>query len=142
MASPTRPFRWLVGSLALLTALFIALTVMMIAVPGYTRDAVLRHSPALTHRDLDTAVNVTIAYTAVMHVVHVAIATWLVVKALKRRRWARIALTVYLPLATVGSLASWSDLRFAWVVVLSGVVHLVIIGLLWLPHSVRAYFAR
>ncbi|WP_433172608.1 hypothetical protein [Actinoallomurus sp. CA-150999] len=135
------PLRWLSALLVLQVVLLVTLTVLMIAAPGITRDAVLRGDPTLSRHELDIAVKVTIAYVAAMHVVHLAIATWLVVKALKRRRWARNVLTIYLPLATVGSLVSWSDRNFAWVVILSNVVNVAIVGLLWLPRSVRAHFA-
>jgi membrane protein YdbS with pleckstrin-like domain len=60
------------------------------------------------------------------------------VQTLKGRRWARIALSVFLIVATVASFASWSaGLQFQWSVIATDALHVLMIALLWLPGRSR-----
>lgn len=121
--------------------LYIALPVMMAVDRDYTSASIMRNNPSLSPADLDFAVNAAIVYAIVLHAVSSAAAVWLVVKALRGRRWARIALTAYLILATLGSLVSAAaGAEYLWAVIPSDAIQLAMIVLLWLPAPSRRFF--
>lgn len=136
------PFRWLIASLIALVILYIALPVAMFVDRSATEESVLAAAPALGAEELNAQVNLSLAYAATVHAVFIVLAIWFTAKTCARRRWARIALTGLLVLATAGAVASWFDgPQFAWAVIATAVVHLIMLALLWLPRSSRDFFA-
>ena len=134
--------RWVMILLVALLAVLAVLPVMMAVDSGTTIETILRENPALGPAGLDFAFAATIAYAAVLHLVYGAVAFWLGWKAVRGRRWARVALTVVLVLATLNSIDSaTSGPEYFWWAIGGDVIHLAIIGLLWIPAPVRAYFA-
>ncbi|OZM79264.1 hypothetical protein [Pseudonocardia sp. MH-G8] len=136
------PLRWLGVALAVLVVVLAALPIMMALDPAMTAGTITREDPSLSGPQLDFAVAAAIAYGAVLHVIYAAVAVWFGVKAMKGRGWARIALTVLMVLATANSLDSASKgPEYLWWAIGGDVIHLVVLGLLWLPRSVREFFA-
>jgi hypothetical protein len=137
-----RPLRRLGVVLAVLVVVLAALPIMMALDPAMTARTVTRQDPSLSGRDLEFAVTAAVGYAAVVHAVYAAVAVWFGVKAVKGRRWARIALTVLMVVATANSLDSaLKGPEYLWWALGGDVIHLVVIGLLWLPRSVRGFFA-
>jgi hypothetical protein len=143
--TPTRPAqrsaRWVLVAAILLAALYVALPVVLVLDLDAVRATVQAESPALDAHGVDVAVRAVVAYSAILHAVSVAVLLWFTVQTLKGRRWARIALTVFLIVATVASFASWSaGLQFQWSVIATDALRVLMIALLWLPgRSRRAY---
>lgn len=139
---PPVALRWLVAGVICGVILLVALPLVMAINRDYTAEAVMQNNPNLDPAHLGFAVNASIAYAAVLHAVDVVLTIWLVIKVLQGRRWARIALTVYLVVATVGSLYSAAaGVQFLWAVIPSDGLHIVMLILLWAPASVRRFFA-
>ncbi len=83
-----------------------------------------------------------ILYAVVLHSLDVALLVWFTLKVWRGRRWARIALTGYLVVASILSLISAAEgIEYLVIVIPTDVIHLIMLGLLWLPTSVRAFFA-
>lgn len=134
--------RWLVPCVAVGVALLIALPAVMAFDRGFTADAIIENRPDLDPAHLDLAINLVIVDAVVLHAVDVVLSVWFVLKVLQGRQWARIALTVYLVVATVGSLYSAaSGAQFLWAVIPGDAIHLVMLVLLWVPGPVRHFFA-
>lgn len=140
---PPAALRWLVVGVAAGVVLLVALPVaMMIGRDGFLAESIVQNDPSLDPRQIEFAINASIIYAAVMHAIDVVLTIWFVVKVLQGRQWARIALTAYLVIATFGSLYSAaSGTAYLWAVIPSDVLHLVMLALLWLPQSVRTFFA-
>ncbi|SDS00138.1 hypothetical protein SAMN04489812_0571 [Microlunatus soli] len=103
--------------------------------------SVLRSRPDLPPAHRGFAFAAVIGYTAVFHGVAVVLVAWFTAKTWSGRRWARIALSSYLVTASVlGLLSATADTPFLIVVVVTDAIHLIMLGLLWLPPSVRSYF--
>ncbi|MET7334592.1 hypothetical protein [Nonomuraea sp. NPDC005650] len=136
------PLRLLVPALIVLLALYVALPVAMAVDRGSTGASIMRDNPALDPADLGFAVNAALVYTFALHAVSAVLAVWFTVKALKARRWARIALTGYLVLATLGSFASAAaGPEYYWAVIPTDAIQLAMIAALWLPGPARRFFA-
>ena len=134
--------RWLVPAVAVGVVLLVALPAVMALDRDFTARAILRNNPGLDPANLDFAINAVILYAVVLHAVDVILSIWLVIKVLQRRQWARIALTVYLVVATAGSLYSAAQgTQFLWAVIPGDTVHVAMLALLWVPRSVREFFA-
>src|SRR5699024_10804391 len=98
--------------------------------------------PALDPALLHSAVTIVLVFTWALHLLVAAAAVWFVIKSLQGRRWARIALTLLLVAAMLGSLNSaGAGPGYLWTVVATTCLQLLILALLWLPPSVRAFFA-
>jgi hypothetical protein len=122
--------------------LLVALPLKMALDRDATVATILRARPDLPAADLDFAVPAVITYAAVLHAVDVVLVVWFTLKVLAGRRWARIALTVYLIFVLGFSLLSaQAGAEYLVVVILSNVIHLLMLALLWLPPSVRGLFA-
>ncbi|MEV6040354.1 hypothetical protein AB0L65_55240 [Nonomuraea sp. NPDC052116] len=122
--------------------LYVALPVAMAMNRGSTGASIMRNNPSLDPADLGFAVDAALVYTFVLHAVSAALAIWFTVKALKGRRWARVALTGYLLLAALGSFTSAAaGAEYYWAVIPTDAIHLVMIAVLWLPRSARRFFA-
>ena len=133
--------RWLVAAAAVGVVLLVALPTVMALDRGFTARMIMDNRPDLDPAHLDFAVNGAILYSVVLHAVDVVLTVWFVIKVLHGRRWARIALTAYLVIATVGSLNSvTAGTQILWVVIAGDGLHLVMLALLWLPGSVRRFF--
>jgi hypothetical protein len=137
-----RPLRWLGVVLGVLVVVLAALPIMMALDTDMTAGTITREDPSLSGPQLDFAVTAAIVYGAALHAVYAAVAVWFGVAAVRGRRWARIALTVLMVLATANSVDSASKgPEYLWWAIGGDVIHLAVIGLLWLPRSVRRFFA-
>lgn len=137
-----RPLRWVGVALVVLVVILAALPIVMALDPATTAESITRNDPSLTGTRLDFAVTAAIAYGAVVHAVYAAVAVWFGVKTLKGRRWARIALTVLMVAAAANSLDSaLAGPEYLWWAIGGDVIHVLVIGLLWAPRSVREFFA-
>lgn len=137
-----RPLRWLVPLMIGYGLLLVALPVQMALSPEALAETVRRRDPSLTPEWVEFAVLVALLQTVVLHAVSLAVAVWFSVKAVRGRRWARIGLTVYVLLAALSSLGSASaGVSYLVHVIATNVIHVVLLGLLWLPGSVREFFA-
>ncbi|MEO3797120.1 hypothetical protein ABGB14_43555 [Nonomuraea sp. B10E15] len=134
--------RLLVPYMLVLVVLYIALPVQMAVDRDFTSASIMRNNPTLDPADLDFAVNAAIVYAIVLHALDAVLVVWFVLKALKGRHWARIALTVYLVIATLASyISAAAGSEYWWAVISGNVIHLAMIAALWLPASARAFFA-
>ncbi|WP_147917483.1 hypothetical protein [Ruania zhangjianzhongii] len=140
---PPTPLKWVfagvVGGVVLLIGLPLA---MWLGRDGFLTDSILAQDPGLTEKQLEFAVWASILYAAVLHAVDVVVTIWLMVKVWKGRQWARIAMTVYLVIATGGSLysAAMGD-SYLIAVIPTDALHLMMLVLLWVPRSVREFFS-
>lgn len=143
MAHPVpTALRWLVPAVAVGVVLLVALPAVMVLDRDFTVRAIMADNPGLDPAHLDFAVNVVLVDAVAWHTIDVVLSIWFVVKVLQRRQWARIALTVYLVIATLGSLYSAvQGTPFLWAVIPGDAVHLAMLALLWIPGSVRRFFA-
>ncbi|WP_139417526.1 hypothetical protein [Agromyces laixinhei] len=137
------PLRWLIPAVGVGICLLIALPVaMMIGRDGFLTDSIIAADPSLTTRQLEFAIIGSIVYAVVLHAVDVVLSIWFVVKIMHGRQWARIALSAYLVIATLGSLYSAaSGSAYLWAVIPGDAIHIIMLVLLWAPRSVRAFFA-
>lgn len=139
---PPAPLQWLTVSLVVVVALYIALPIAMALDREATTQSILVDRPSLSARELEFAIGAALLYSAVLHAVDIVLATWFVIKVRARRRWARVALTIYLVFVTLASYISWTEgPQFFWAVLSTAAVHLVMLALLWIPASSRGYFA-
>lgn len=128
--------------LALLVVLLVALPVLMVVNPAAFAGSIMRANPSLSPAELDFALTAAIALTAISHAVYAGLAVWFGVMTLKGRRWARIALTILMVAGTLNSLESMrAGPEYFWWAVGGDLIHIAIVGLLWLPTSVREFFA-
>lgn len=139
--APT-PLRWLfagvIGSIVLLIALPVA---MLIDRDGLV-DSIMRNTPDLAPEHLGWVVALVMVYSIGLHLVDVALLLWLTPRVLRGRNWARLTLTAYLVVATYFSLDSAAKgMMFLWAVIPTDLLHVLMIALLWVPKSVRGYFA-
>lgn len=141
--APPTPLKWVlagvVGGVVLLVGLPLA---MWLGRDGFLTDSILAQDPGLNEKQLEFAIWASIVYAAVLHALDVAVTVWLMVKLWQGRQWARIAMTVYLVIATAGSLysAAMGD-SYLIAVIPTDALHLMMLVLLWVPRSVREFFA-
>ena len=141
--SPPTPLKWVlagvIGGVVLLVGLPLA---MWLGRDGFLTDSILAQDPDLTAKQLEFAIWASIVYAVVLHAVDVVVTIWLMVKLWQGRQWARIAMTVYLVIATAGSLysASKGD-SYLIAVIPTDALHVMMLVLLWVPRSVREFFA-
>ena len=107
-----------------------------------TMTTILRDQPGLDEQAQGVAFVAVILYAVVLHSLDVALLVWFTLKVWRGRRWARIALTGYPVVASILSLISAAEgIEYLVIVIPTDVIHLIMLGLLWLPTSVRAFFA-
>ena len=96
----------------------------------------------LSEEWMDRVVVFVMIYSIVLHLLLAILLVWLTPKVLRGRQWARITLTIYLVVATAGSLysASMGGMYLA-VVIPTDLLHVIMVALLWAPPSVRRFFA-
>lgn len=122
--------------------LLVALPVYMMINREMVGESIMRDTPSLDPSRLGLQINLAILYAVVLHAVDVALTIWLTVKLVRGRNWARIALTAYLVIATGFSLISAvAGTDYLMFVIPTDAIHLIMILLLWLPRSARAFFA-
>lgn len=131
-----------VGGMIIGSILLIALPVVMIVDRDGTYAAIRNDQPGLGASDMDFAFYAVIAFAVAVHAIDVALTIWFGLKAIRGRQWARIALTSYLVLATAGSAFSAMAVpTYLWAVVPGDGIHIIMLVLLWIPRSVRDFFA-
>lgn len=141
-ASP-RPLRWLVPIIFIYVILLVALPVQMVVQNDALAETIKRDQTDLDAAQLELAVGASIIYSAVLHAVVAGLVIWFTIKVLRGRQWARIALTVCLLIAAAGSLISATvGGMYLYYVIASNAAHLAVLTLLWLPPSVRRFFAE
>ncbi|TCK26741.1 hypothetical protein EV378_2586 [Pseudonocardia endophytica] len=122
--------------------MLVALPVTMVLDPAATAASVERQNPSLPPSEVQSWASAAVAYAAAIHLVYAVLVTWLGAMTLRRRRWARVALTIALVLATLGSLDSATrGPGYLWWAIAGDVLHVAIIAMLWVPGSVRQFFA-
>ncbi|HIT76752.1 MAG TPA: hypothetical protein IAA98_14325 [Candidatus Avipropionibacterium avicola] len=141
MAPPT--LRWLIPVVIGYGIVLALLPLQMVLWPDGVIESVRRQEPGLDPYWQAMAVRLAIAQAALIHAVSLGLAIWFTVKVLRGRRWARIALTVQMLLSIPESLYSaTSGATFVPHVIASNCFHVAILGLLWVPASVRSFFRR
>lgn len=123
-------------------ALLVALPAVMIVDRDDTIRAIMNDQPDLNPSHQGTAFVAVIVFAVAVHAVDAILTVWFGVQTLRGKQWARIALTVYLVVATLGSLASAAAVpTYLWAIIPGDGVHILMLVLLWLPRSVRTFFA-
>lgn len=136
------PLWWMRIVVGVVLALFVALPVVMTADRASVVDSILRDDPSLGGAALEFAIAAILAYTWILHAIYIAATLWFTIIALRGRRWARIALTVTMLTATVGSLVSIAaGSEYYWAAIPTDILQVVIIIMLWLPKSSRVFFS-
>ncbi|GAA1551973.1 hypothetical protein [Brevibacterium picturae] len=137
-----RPLRWLVVGVVASIALLIALPIVMMIDQAGLRAAIEEDTGGgLNPEWKDWVLVATIVYAVVLHLIDVALLLWLVPRVLRGRNWARITLTIYLVVATYFSLYSAAQgAMFLWAVIPTDILHVLMIGPLWIPASSRQHF--
>lgn len=122
--------------------LLVALPVAMVVDRDHTIRAIMNDQPDLAPAHQGTAFAAVIVFAVVVHAVDAVLTIWFGVRTLGGKQWARIALTVYLVVATLGSVASAAAVpTYLWAIIPGDGVHILMLVLLWAPRSVRAFFA-
>lgn len=138
------PLRWLTVGVAAVIVLLLALPVAMI-INREGLAAVIERDTAgtLSPGWMEFAVLAAIVFAIALHLLDVVLLLWLTPRVLRGRRWARLALTVCLVVATGLSLFSAAEGgMFRWTVIPTDTVHVLMIALLWAPPSVRRFFSE
>ncbi len=136
------PLRWLVVGIAVSILLLVGLPVLMLVRREELVASIERSTPGLGPEWMGWVVVFVMAYSIVLHLLDVILLVWLTPKVLRGRRWARITLSVYLVIATAGSLYSAAQGgMYLAVVIPTDVLHLLMLVLLWAPPGVRRFFA-
>lgn len=136
------PLRWLAIATAVYTVLLVALPIQMTLDQEALTASIRENNPDLNPAHMDFAINAALVYSWALHAIDVVLTIWFTVKAVRGRRWARIALTGYLLIATSFSLVSAAaGTMYLWAVISCDGIHVLMLVLLWAPRSVRRFFA-
>src|SRR5699024_11164376 len=112
------------------------------ALPIFTRSVIYKNNPTLSNKDVEFAVIAVNIFATGIHTLFIGLSIWLSTMVLKRRKWARIVLTFLLVIATGGSFISWEvGPAFYGTILATNILHIVLIGLLWVPKPVARYFS-
>lgn len=135
---------WIViAGMVVAVVLLIALPVAMAVDRSHTEQMILNDQPELDPAHLGFAFAAVMVFAIVLHGIDAALTLWFGIKAIQGRRWARIALTIVLVVLTVGSLFSAAAVpTYLWAVIPGDTAHILMVIALWVPKSVRDYFAR
>lgn len=137
-----RPLRWLVPVIVVYVILLVALPVQMGIQHEALAETIMKENPGLDPAWLQFSVVAAMIYSGGLHLIDVVLAIWFTVKIFRGRQWARIAFTVYLLIAVPASLISAAvGGMYIYYVIPSDIAHVVVLALLWLPASVRRFFA-
>src|SRR5690625_2059460 len=113
-----RPLRWMVPLLAVYIILLIALPLQLSLDTDALVESIKRNSPDIASERMGFAVLMVNVYNWGLHAVDVVLTIWFLAKALNGRRWAYIALIVYLVIATAASLISAAaGTEYLWAVI-------------------------
>lgn len=142
-STPPKVLRWLIVGVVASIVLLIALPVAMLINRDGLVESIIRESPDVASEHLDWVIVIVMVYTVGLHLIDVVLLLWLTPRVLRGRQWARIALTVYLVVATFFSIenSAGKGAMFLWAVIPTDLLHVVMVALLWAPRSVRTYFA-
>lgn len=155
--SPTRPSSWHAAepdaAPTALRLLLIGIGVSIVLLVGLPVLMLLDRSELVASIERETAgglseewmarvVVFVMIYSIGLHLLDVILLLWLTPKVLRGRQWARVTLTAYLVVATAGSVysATMGGMYLA-VVIPTDLVHVIMVTLLWVPPSVRRFFA-
>lgn len=137
------PLRWFTLMSFILVILYAVLPLMMLMEAGLVKTLILKNEPAISTRDLGFAISAVKIFSVSIHALFIGLTVWLTIMILRRRRWARIALTALLLAATFGSISSWAAGPEVYpIIIATDIVHIIMLGLLWLPSSVRMFLTR
>ena len=136
------PLRWLVVGIGASIVLLVVLPVLMLVRREALVASIERTTPGLSPEWMGWVVVFVMVYSVLLHLLLVILLVWLTPKILRGRQWARVTLTVYLVLATAGSLYSATQGgMYLAVVIPTDVLHVILALLLWAPPGVRRFFA-
>ena len=143
------PMRWLAVGAIVSIILLIALPVMMLIDRDGVIVAIMRQGQQLdtANREWlvahpDMVFGFVMIYTVVLHLVCAGVLGWFTPKAVRGCSWARIGLSIYLVAATCLSLISAvQGGMFLAIVIPTDIIHILMLVLLWVPPSVRQFYA-
>lgn len=137
------PLRWFTFTSFILVILYAVLPLMMLMETALVKTLILKNEPAISTNDLDFAISAVKIFAVSVHALFIGLTAWLTIMVRRRRRWARIALTALLLTATFGSISSWAAGPEVYpVIIATDIIHIIMLGLLWLPSSVGTFLAR
>lgn len=137
-----RPLWGVVAGMVVATLLLIALPMIMMIDRESTYQAIRNDQSNLDPSNMDIAFYSVMAFVVLLHAIDVVLTIWFGLKTIKGKQWARIALTISLVVTTLGSVFSATAVpSYLWVVIPSDTVHIMMLVLLWVPRSVREFFA-
>lgn len=138
-----RPLRLLLVGVIASIVLLVGLPVAMMVDQDGLKEAIIQDTDGtLSPQWLEWSVTAAIVYAVVLHLIDVVLLIWLTPRVLRGRQWARITLTAYLVIATYFSLYSASKGgMYLAVVIPTDILHVIMLGLLWVPASTRRFFA-
>lgn len=123
-----------------LLLLYALIPFMMLVDTGLARTLILKNRPGLSGSELQFATVAVKIFTAVIHLFFMGLTIWLSIMVLRRRKWARPALTALLVTATFGSFSSWmAGPALHPVIIATTFIHIVLIVFLWLPGFVGTF---
>ena len=117
-----------------LILLYALVPLMMLMDSSLAETLIMKNRPGLSDSELQFATVAVIIFTTAIHLLFIGLALWLSIMAVRRRNWARTALTAVLVIATFGSFSSWmAGPPLYPVIIATTFIHLALIVLLWLP---------
>ncbi|UOQ83530.1 hypothetical protein [Gracilibacillus salinarum] len=136
------PLRLFLPILIVLELLYASIPAIMIMNLDFLRTVIVQSKPTLSNKDIEFAVPIVGIFVAGIHTLFIGLTIWLSVMIRSRGKWARVGLTLVLLIATLGSFASWTaGPMFYGIIIVTNIVHVILVGLLWLPQSVRNFFS-
>lgn|GEM_PF-5790683 len=130
----TRSSRLFTVTALVLILLYALVPLMMLMDSSLAETLIMKNRPGLSARELQFATAAVIIFTTAIHLLFMGLTLWLSIMAVRRRKWAHIALTAVLSIATFGSFSSWMAGPSLYpVIIATTIIHLVLLVLLWLP---------
>ena len=126
--------RLFIITVLVLILLYALVPLMLLVDSSLAETLIMKNRPELPGSELQFAAVAVKTFTAAIHLLFMGLTAWLSIMAVRRRKWARIALTAVLSIATFGSFSSWmAGPALHPVIIATTIIHLVLIVLLWLP---------
>ncbi len=132
---------WVLVGLGVLVLFHLGSVVLLLV----QRDSVVAQffarNPLLSASQVGVDAGSTIIGAVVIHLVFAALYAWLGLNLRGAKNWARLGLTIVLIAATLIHYffyAAFPLFRFA--IPIANMLQLILLGLLWIPAGVRAYF--
>ena len=133
---------WVAFGLIILVAFHLITTGIMVLQREAIAEGIRKANSSLSELQVSYALALTLVVSALFHAIFVLLYIWLAFKIRTGKPWVRVTLTAVLVVATGASAVSFSlSPLFRLFIPLGDVLQLILIGLLWLPASSRAYFA-